>query len=77
MKNEQEAEKTPVDFADELLQLWSRDFIDSEKYKKWGMTYMDALTQAFKWNEGPEKNIDTLKQFHNLLGLAIKYLEEK
>ena len=70
-------EKTPIDFAEELLSIWSRDFLDSEKYKKWGMTYTEAISQAYRWNEGAEKNIDTLKQFHNLLGLAIKYLEEK
>lgn len=72
-----EAEKTPVDFADELLQLWASDFIESEKYKKWGMKYLDAMAQVYQWREGPEKNIDTLKQFHNLLGLAIEYLEKK
>lgn len=70
-------EKTPIDFADELLSIWGRDFIESDKYKQWGMTYADAMAQVFQWNEGAKKNIDTLKQFHTLLGLAIKYLEKK
>lgn len=73
----EEAEKTPIDFADELLSIWGRDFIESEKYKRWGMSYADAMGQVFQWNEGAKKNIDTLKQFHNLLGLAIEYLEKK
>lgn len=70
-------QKTPIDFADELLAIWGCDFIESEKYKEWGMTYADAMAQVYQWNEGAEKNIDTLKQFHNLLGLAIDYLEKK
>lgn len=70
-------EKTPVDFANELLSIWARDFVESEKYRLWGMTYSDAIAQVFQWNEGAEKNVDTLKQFHNLLGLAIEYLEKK
>lgn len=69
-------QKTPIDFANELLEIWGRDFIESEKYKEWGMTYGDAMAQVFQWNEGAKKNIDTLKQFHNLLGLAIDYLEK-
>lgn len=73
----EEVEKTPVDFADELLSMWARDFIESDKYRKWGMSYIDAMAQVYQWNEGAEKNIDTLKQFHNLLGLAIEYLEKK
>lgn len=73
----EEAEKTPIDFADELLSIWARDFIESDKYRKWGMSYTDAMGLVIQWNEGAKKNIDTLKQFHNLLGLAIKYLEEK
>lgn len=73
----EEAEKSPVDFADELLQLWARDFMDSEKYRKWGMTYTDAIAQALQWNAGAAKNIGIIKQFHNLLGLAIEYLEKK
>lgn len=73
----EEVEKTPIDFADELLAIWGRDFIESGKYREWGMSYIDAMTQVYQWNEGAKKNIDTLKQFHNLLGLAIKYLEKK
>lgn len=73
MKTEQ---KTPIDFANELLEIWGRDFIESEKYKEWGMAYADAMAQVYQWNEGAKKNIDTLKQFHNLLGLAIDYLEK-
>lgn len=68
--------KTPIDFANELLEMWGRDFIESQKYKEWGMTYIDAMAQVYQWNEGAEKNVDTLKQFHKLLGLAIGYLEE-
>lgn len=68
--------KTPIDFANELLKMWGRDFIESEKYKTWGMSYIDALAQVYQWNEGAEKNVDTLKQFHKLLGLAIDYLEK-
>ena len=67
-------QKTPIDFANELLEMWGRDFIENEKYKEWGMTYTDAMAQAFRWSEGAEKNVNTLKQFHNLLGLAIDYL---
>lgn len=70
-------QKTPIDFANELLKMWGRDFIESEKYKEWGMTYIDAMAQVYQWNEGAKENIDTLKQFHNLLGLAIDYLEKK
>ena len=73
----EEAEKTPIDFADELLRIWARDFIDSEKYKEMGMTYIEALSQVYHWSDGAKKNIETIKQFHNLLGLAIKYLESK
>lgn len=73
----EKVEKTPIDFADELLEMWGRDFIESEKYREWGMSYIDAMSQVYRWNEGAKKNIDTLKQFHKLLGLAIKYLEEK
>lgn len=73
----EKVEKTPIDFANELLKIWGRDFIEGEKYKEWGMTYIDAMAQAYQWNEGAEKNIETLKQFHNLLGLVIKYLEKK
>lgn len=72
-----EKQKTPIDFANELLEIWGRDFIESEKYKEWGMTYADAMAQVFQWNGGAEENIETLKQFHNLLGLAIDYLEKK
>ena len=68
-------QKTPIDFANELLEIWGRDFIESMKYKEWGMTYADAMAQVYQWSGGAEKNIDTLKQFHNLLGLAIDYLE--
>lgn len=68
--------KTPIDFANELLEIWGRDFIESEKYKTWGMSYVDAMAQVCQWNEGAKKNVDTLKQFHTLLGLAIGYLEE-
>lgn len=68
--------KTPIDFANELLIMWGRDFIDSEKYKTWGMSYVDAVARVVQWNEGAEKNVDTLKQFHTLLGLAIDYLEK-
>ena len=71
----EKAEKTPIDFANELLEIWGRDFIESGKYREWGMSYIDAMAQVYQWNEGAKKNIDTLKQFHNLLGLAIKYLE--
>lgn len=73
----EKAEKTPIDFADELLRIWGRDFLDSEKYKEVGMTYTEALSQVYYWSGGAKKNVETLKQFHNLLGLAIKYLEEK
>lgn len=73
----EEVKKTPIDFANELLEVWGRDFIESGKYKEWGMSYIDAMAQVYQWNGGAEKNIDTLKQFHNLLGLAIKYLEGK
>lgn len=73
----EEEKKTPIDFADELLNIWASDFIESDKYRKWGMSYIDAMAQVYQWREGAEKNIDTLKQFHNLLGLAIKYLEKK
>ena len=69
--------KTPIDFCDELLRMWGQDFIDSGKYREWGMGYGDALAQVLRWNEGAKENIDTLKQFHNLIGLAIDYLEEK
>lgn len=69
-------QKTPIDFADELLVMWGHDFIESGKYREWGMTYGDAMAQVYQWNEGAKKNIDTLKQFHNLLGLAIDYLEK-
>ena len=69
-------QKTPIDFANELLEMWGRDFIESMKYKEWGMDYIDAMAQVYQWNEGAEKNIDTLKQFHKLLGLAINYLEK-
>lgn len=68
--------KTPIDFANELLTMWGHDFIESEKYKAWGMSYVDAMAQVYQWYEGAEKNVDTLKQFHNLLGLAIDYLEK-
>lgn len=68
--------KTPIDFANELLIMWGRDFIESEKYKTWGMSYVDAVARVVQWNEGAEKNVDTLKQFHTLLGLAIDYLEK-
>lgn len=74
MKNKQ---KTPIDFADELLAIWGRDFVESEKYKGWGMSYVDAMAQVYQWKQGAKENIDTLKQFHNLLGLAIDYLEKK
>ena len=69
-------QKTPIDFADELLTIWGRDFIESEKYKEWGMTYADAMAQVYQWKQGAKENVDTLKQFHNLLGLAIDYLEK-
>ena len=69
-------EKTPIDFANELLAAWGHDFMESKRYKEWGMTYVDAMAQVYQWNEGAKKNIDTLKQFHNLLGLAIDYLEK-
>jgi hypothetical protein len=72
-----EEKETPIDFADELLNIWASDFIESEKYRKWGMTYIDAMAQVYRWREGAKKNIETIKQFHNLLGLAIKYLEKK
>ena len=68
-------QKTPIDFADELLTIWGRDFVESEKYKEWGMSYADAMAQVYQWKQGAKENIDTLKQFHNLLGLAIDYLE--
>lgn len=68
--------KTPIDFANELLAMWGRDFIESEKYKEWGMTYGEAMAQVYQWSEGAKKNVDTLKQFHTLLGLAIGYLEK-
>lgn len=74
MKNKQ---KTPIDFADELLAIWGRDFVESEKYKEWGMSYVDAMAQVYQWKQGAKENVDTLKQFHNLLGLAIDYLEKK
>lgn len=73
----EKVEKTPIDFADELLAIWGRDFIESGKYKEWGMTYADAMSQVYQWMQGAKKNIDTLKQFHKLLGLAIDYLEKK
>lgn len=73
----EKAEKTPIDFANELLEIWGRDFIESDKYREWGMTYADAMSQVYQWNGGAKKNIDTLKQFHKLLGLAIDYLEKK
>lgn len=76
-KGREKVKKTPIDFANELLRAWGHDFVNSGKYKEWGMTYIDAMEQVYRWNEGAEKNIDTLKQFHNLLGLAIKYLEKK
>lgn len=69
-------QKTPIDFANELLEMWGRDFIESEKYKEWGMDYIDAMALVYQWNEGAEKNVDILKQFHTLLGLAIDYLEK-
>lgn len=69
-------EKTPIDFANELLAAWGRDFMESERYKECGMTYYDAMVQVYQWNGGAKENIDTLKQFHNLLGLAIGYLEK-
>lgn len=70
-------QKTPIDFANELLTIWGHDFIESEKYKEWGISYGDALAQVYQWRQGAKENIDTLKQFHNLLGLAIDYLEKK
>lgn len=73
----EKAEKTPIDFADELLNIWGSDFIESGKYIEWGMSYADAMAQVYRWRGGAKKNIKTLKQFHNLLGLAIKYLEKK
>lgn len=73
----EKVEKTPIDFADELLKMWGKDFIESGKYREWGMTYIDAVAQVYQWNEGAKKNISTLKQFHILLGLAIKYLKKK
>lgn len=73
----EKAEKTLIDFADKLLNIWGCDFIESEEYKKWGMSYFEAMAQVFQWNKGAEKNIGTLKQFHNLLGLAIECLEKK
>ena len=73
----EEVQKTPIDFADELLEMWGKDFIESMKYKEWGMSYADAMAQVYRWKGGAKKNIDTLKQFHKLLGLAIEYLEKK
>ena len=69
-------QKTPIDFANELLRVWGHDFIESEKYKEWGMTYIDAVLQFRQWDKGAEKNVNTLKQFHSLLGQAIDYLEK-
>lgn len=44
----EEVQKTPIDFADELLSIWGRDFIESEKYREWGMSYADAMAQVFQ-----------------------------
>lgn len=68
--------KTPIDFANELLGIQGRDFIESEKYKEWGMPCVDAMAQVYQWNEGAEKNVDILRQFLTLLGLTIDYLEK-
>lgn len=67
-------QKTPIDFADDLLEAWCRYYFDSEIYLKWGQTYADAIAQIFVWKN--EDKVLTLKQFHNLLGLAIDSLEK-
>lgn len=69
--------KTPIDFANELLSMWGNDFVESGKYIEWGMSYVDAMAMVYQWGLGAEENVDTLKQFHSLLGLAIDYLEKK
>lgn len=73
-----EKQKTPLDFCQELLDAWTRNFIEGELYKEWGMSYTDAMAQVYLWRNGELKdNLDMLKQFHRLLGLAIDYLEKK
>lgn len=69
--------KTPIDFCDELLQAWGQFFFDTELYKEWGMSHSDAIVQVFQWSSGAKENVDILKQFHNLIGLAIGYLEKR
>ena len=69
--------RTPIDFCDELLEWIGRDFIESGKYKDWGISYPDAMAQVWQWNGGAKYNLEFIKEIHSVIGIAIGYLEKQ